>query len=157
MLSADGAWCDFYHLPLEAAHELSLNGTIPANALDDRQHLSYPLQTLLNFAVKPRATQRKRPEISPMLQGVPAANDFRKKIEFIRLIIKEWVANGGLGISDMSPEGRLRWNGHRETINVKKPYKHVWVAVGGMGRDDLRKVAWFDPEKPNEIVPDIEP
>lgn len=91
-----------------------------------------------------------------MLQGIPQANDFRKKIEFIRLIVKEWVTKGGLGLSDMAVEGRLRWNGNRERINVKKPYKHVWVAVGGRGRDDDRKVAWFDPAKPEVINPDIE-
>ena len=80
-----------------------------------------------------------------MIQGIPQANDFRRKIEFIRLVVKEWVTNGGLGVSDMEPEGRLRWGGYRELVNVKVPYKHVWVTVGGRNGDD-RRVAWFDPK-----------
>lgn len=158
MISADGTWCDFYHLPLEAARDLSLKGTIPPAALDDRQHLSHPLQTLLNFMINPRAgksTVRKRPEIDPMIQGIPQANDFRRKVEFIRLVVREWVNNGGLGNSAMEPKTRLRWGGYRELVNVKIPYKHVWVTVGARNGDD-RRVAWFDPKKPEATIPDIE-
>jgi hypothetical protein len=136
-----------------------MHGTLPAKALDDRQHLSYPLQTLLNFMSKParpgKTTNRKRPEIDPMKQGIPTANDFRRKIEFILSIVKEWVTNGGQGISDTTPEGRLRWGGYRERIEVKVPYKHVWVTVGGR-KGDERKVAWFDPKKPVATILDIE-
>ena len=102
-----------------------------------------------------KSTTRKRPEIDPMIQGIPQANDFRKKIEFIRDVVKEWTSNGGLGNSAMSSERRLRWNGNRELVNVKVPYKHVWVTVGARNGDD-RRVAWFNPRKPREIVPDIE-
>jgi hypothetical protein len=140
---------------MEAARDLSENGTLPSAALDDRQRLSYPLQTLLNFMSKPKSNTRRRIEIDPMIQGIPQANHFRKKIEFIRLVVKEWVSNGGLGNSNMEPEGRLRWNGCREVVNVKAPYKHVWVTVGARKGDD-RRVAWFDPQKPDAIVPDIE-
>lgn len=90
-----------------------------------------------------------------MIQGIPQANDFRKKVEFIRLIVKEWTTNGGIGLSDTSIEGRLRWLGNRELVNVKVPYKHVWVTVGGKGSDE-RKVAWYNPHKPDENIPDIE-
>ncbi|RQM06896.1 hypothetical protein DH86_00000018, partial [Scytalidium sp. 3C] len=58
VLSADGTWCDFYHLPLEAARDLALKGTISSSALDERQQLSYPLQTLLNFMAKPSRSAR---------------------------------------------------------------------------------------------------
>ena len=102
-----------------------------------------------------KTVNRKRPEIDPMIQGIPQANEFRKKIEFIRLIVKEWVHNGGKGISDMTPEARLRWDGNRELVNVKVPYKHVWVCVGG-ANGDARRVAWFNPRKPLEVVPDIQ-
>ncbi|RFU23705.1 hypothetical protein B7463_g12635, partial [Scytalidium lignicola] len=158
VLSADGTWCDFYHLPLEAARDLALKGTISSSSLDERQQLSYPLQTLLNFMPKAarsaRSSTRAYPQIDPMLQGIPQANEFRQKIEFIRLIIKEWVSNGGMGNSDMEPKGRLRWSGNRELVNVKAPYKHVWVTVGARSGDD-RRVAWFDPKRPEAIVPDI--
>jgi hypothetical protein len=158
VLSADGTWCDFYHLPLEAARDLSEKGTIPSAALDDRQHLSYPLQTLLNFMINPRpgkSTVRKRPEIDPLIQGIPQANDFRRKVEFIRSVVKEWVTNGGLGNSAMDAKTRLRWSGYREMVNVKVPYKHVWVTIGARKGDD-RRVAWFDPRAPEATVPDIE-
>jgi hypothetical protein len=102
-----------------------------------------------------KSTTRKRPEIDPMIQGIPQANDFRKKVEFIRLVVKEWVTNGGLGNSNMEPEGRLRWTGQREIVNVKVPYKHVWVTVGARNGDD-RRVAWFDPRKPEATIPDIQ-
>jgi hypothetical protein len=145
---------------MEAAHELATTGTINPSALDDRQHLCYPLQALLNFMEKPprsgRITTRyKEHNINPMIQGIPGANDFRCKIQFIKSIVAEWVGNNGLGNSDMSPQGRLRWTGHRELVNVKTPYKHVWVTVGARNKDD-RRVAWFDPKQPTEIVPDIE-
>ncbi|TGO18908.1 hypothetical protein BTUL_0007g01270 [Botrytis tulipae] len=158
VLSADGFWCDFYHLSFECARELTENGTLPTTALDERQHLSYPLQTLLNFMAKPsravKPTSRKRPEIDPMIQGLPQANDFRRKVEFIRCAVKEWVQNGGLGISDMEPKTRLRWMGHREIYDDKK-LKHVWTTVGGR-RGDERRVAWYDPRNPQEVIFDAE-
>ena len=90
-----------------------------------------------------------------MKQGIPQANDLRKKIEFIKTCVKEWVNSGGIGMSEMEPEGRLRWNGVREKVNIKVPYKHVWTTVGGRNGDD-RRVAWFDPNNPLAITPDIE-
>lgn len=158
VLSADGFWCDFYHLSFECARELTEKGTLPSTALDERQHLSYPLQTLLNFMAKPtrtaKPTIRKRPEIDPMIQGLPQANDFRRKVEFIRCAVKEWVHNGGLGISDMEPKTRLRWMGYREIYDDKK-LKHVWTTVGGRNGDE-RRVAWYDPRKPQEVIFDAE-
>lgn len=91
-----------------------------------------------------------------MLQGIPQANDFRRKIEFVRDAVKEWVSNGGLGNSDMTPETRLKFKGFRETANVKIPMKHVWATVGSRRGDD-RRVAWFNPKKPDEIIQDIKP
>lgn len=90
-----------------------------------------------------------------MLQGIPQANDFRGKVEFIRTIVKEWVTNGGLGNSDMEPAGRLRWTGNRELVGVDAPYKHVWVTVGAEQGDD-RRVAMFDPRRPEDIIDDLE-
>jgi hypothetical protein len=156
VISADGSWCDFYHLPIEAARDIASKGTLSPSALDGRQNLSFPLQTLLNFMSKPtKSTTVKRPEIDPMIQGIPHANDFRRKIEFIRNVVKEWVSNGGLGNSNMNPEHRLRWTGYREIVNTKPEYKHVWVTVGARNGDD-RRVALFDPRKPEDIRPDMD-
>jgi len=160
-------------LPEDAAKRLNETGSLAESALDDRTVLSYPLQTLLNFASVPKqpsasrsassasasssassySTTRRRPEISPQLQGIPAANHFRKKIEFIRDVVREWNANGGIGNSDMSREGRMRWLGPRETKNVPIPAKHVWVTIGARWGDE-RLSAYVDPRRPGELVGD---
>ncbi|KAM5356241.1 hypothetical protein ACJ41O_002887 [Fusarium nematophilum] len=163
VLDATGTWCHFWHLPQDAAERLASTGTIGAAALDDRAMLSYPLQTLLNFQAKPAAsrsgrtatTTRRRPEIAPDLQGIPAANDFRRKIAFIKDVVKEWVTNGGLGNSQMSRESRLRWGGYREAISAHAPQKHVWVTVGARWGDQ-RISTYVDPRKPWELGEDVD-
>ncbi|GAB1310404.1 Cell cycle serine/threonine-protein kinase [Madurella fahalii] len=158
VIDSTGTWCHFWHLPQVAAKRLQETGSLAESALDDRAVLSYPLQTLLNFATVPKSTSnptRRRPEISPELQGIPAANHFRQKIEFIRDIVREWNANGGIGNSDMSREKRLRWTGMRETRNVQIPAKHVWVTIGARWGDE-RLSAYVDPRRPDEIGPDID-
>lgn len=162
VLDATGTWCHFWHLPKDAAERLANDGTIEGAALDERAILSYPLQTLLNFQAKPTmsrstrtAASRRRPEIHPELQGIPAANDFRRKISFIKSVVKEWVSNGGLGNSSMSRESRLRWTGHRERSNAKDPQKHVWVTVGARWGDQ-RITTLVDPRQPWELGEDLE-
>lgn len=163
VIDSTGTWCHFWHLPQDAAERLAATGTIGAAALDDRAMLSYPLQTLLNFQSKPTAarpsrtsTTRKRPDIDPELQGIPAANDFRRKISFVKDVVKEWVTNGGMGNSDMSREGRLRWGGFRETIGANAPQKHVWVTVGSRWGDQ-RLSTYVDPRRPWELGEDVDP
>ncbi|KAI1649743.1 kinase-like protein [Daldinia loculata] len=159
VLDATGTWCHFWHLPQEAAEKLATTGELDETALDERAVLSYPLQTLLNFAAKPairptRNATRKRPEINPMLQGIPTANDFRRKIEFIKNIIKEWVVNGGLGNSNMDRERRQQWTGCRETMH-SGPSKHVWVTIGARWGDE-RYSALVDPKRPGELGSEVE-
>ena len=165
VLDATGTWCHFWHLPEEAAETLAKTGTIGPAALDDRAMLSYPLQTLLNFqskvgrptrtAAAATSTTRRRPEIDPELQGIPAANDFRRKIDFIKNVVREWVANGGLGNSSMSRETRLRWTGYREQISPGTPLKHVWVTVGARWGDE-RISTYVDAKKPWELGEEVE-
>ncbi|KAI0013468.1 kinase-like protein [Xylariaceae sp. FL0662B] len=159
VLDATGTWCHFWHLPQEAAEKLAATGELDEAALDERAVLSYPLQTLLNFATKPairptRNVTRKRPEINPMLQGIPVANNLRQKIEFIKNIVKEWVANGGLGNSNMTREHRQQWTGCRETVH-SGPSKHVWVTIGARWGDE-RFSAVVDPKKPGELGGEVE-
>ena len=163
VLDAAGVWCQFLHHPQDAARRLDETGYLAEYALHDRAVLSYPLQTLLNFA-KPSSSSsaslsssgsRRRPEIAPDLQGIPAANQFRKKIEFVRDVVREWTANGGLGNSDLSRERRLRWTGVRETKGVPIPAKHVWVTIGARGGDE-RLAAMVDPRTPGVIGEDVD-
>lgn len=163
VLDATGTWCHFWHLPQDAAEKLAATGSIGAAALDERAMLSYPLQTLLNFQSKPTSsrsgrttTSRRRPEIDPELQGVPSANDFRRKIEFIKNVVKEWVSNGGMGNSSMSRETRLRWTGYRETpLSAAEPQKHVWVTVGARWGDQ-RLTTFVDPRQPWKLGAEVE-
>ncbi|KAK1752407.1 cell cycle serine/threonine-protein kinase CDC5/MSD2 [Echria macrotheca] len=167
VLDSTGTWCHFWHLPQEAAKLLEETGSLMESALDGRSVLSYPLQTLLNFTAPPRQPAARaglrsasnptkhRPEIRPELQGIPGANHLRRKIEFIRDVIREWNMNGGIGNSDMSREKRLRWTGVRETKNVPIPAKHVWVTIGARNGDE-RLSAWVDPRNPAELGADID-
>ncbi|KAI0817670.1 hypothetical protein GGR55DRAFT_621417 [Xylaria sp. FL0064] len=159
VLDATGTWCHFWHLPQESAEKLAATGELDVSALDERGVLSYPVQTLLNFTTKPairgtRNPTRKRPEIDPYIQGIPGANDFRRKIEFIVRIIKEWTTNGGLGNSRMDREHRLMWTGSRETVR-SGPSKHVWVTIGARWGDS-RYSAVVDPKNPSMLGEEIE-
>lgn len=162
VLDETGTWCHFWHLSQKAADHLATTGDMDETSLDDRAVLSYPLQTLLNFTAAPRASQsqrsastRHRPEIPLELQGIPAANDFRRKVEFIRAVVKEWAKNGGLGKSDMSRDGRLKWPGVRQTKNCEVLTKQVWVTVGARG-GDIRHAVWVDSRKPTTLLSDID-
>ncbi|KAI0911810.1 hypothetical protein F4823DRAFT_263288 [Ustulina deusta] len=159
VLDATGTWCHFWHLPRESAEKLAATGELDEFALDERGVLSYPVQTLLNFTTKPairptRNPTRKRPEINPDIQGIPGANDFRRKIEFIVGIIKEWTTNNGLGNSRMDREHRLLWVGSRETVR-SGPSKHVWVTIGARW-GDCRYSAVVDPKNPGVLGEEIE-
>lgn len=179
VIDAAGVWCHFWHLPAEAAQRLAATGLLEEAALDERSVLSYPLQTLLNFGVgssgsssaasltsggASTSSSRRRPVIHPDMQGIPAANDFRRKVEFVRGVVREWVNNGGMGNSDMSRARRLRWTGTRETLKMVPgttaptpvpAAKHVWVTIGAR-QGDIRLSALVDPRRPNDIGPDLE-
>jgi hypothetical protein len=146
-LDPTGHWCHFWHLTQESAELLSSTGTLGGDALDTRSSLTWPVQTLLNFQAKPGSVRsarpatasstRRRPEIDPELQGIPAANDFRRKIEFIRDVVKEWVTNGGMGNSSMDRHKRLHWRGHRElpAASGDACEKQTWVTLGARWGD----------------------
>ncbi|KAI1430004.1 hypothetical protein F5Y12DRAFT_724200 [Xylaria sp. FL1777] len=159
VLDATGTWCHFWHLSQKSAEKLAATGELDESALDERGVLSYPVQTLLNFTIKSairptRNPTRKRPEINPDIQGIPGANDFRRKIEFIVGIIKEWATNDGLGNSRMDREHRLMWDGSRETVR-SGPSKHVWVTIGARW-GDCRYSAVVDPKNPRVLGEEIE-
>lgn len=162
VLDATGKWCHFWHLSEEAADRLTRTGELDETSLDNRAVLSYPLQTLLNFTVAHSSTvsssqpNKYRPEIPKKLQGIPHANGFRLKMQFVYKIVREWVTNGGMGMSDMSREGRLMWNGARQTKNVAETVtKHVWVTVGARGQDS-RHAVWVDCRDPTILLEDID-
>lgn len=84
------------------------------------------------------------------------ANLFRHKVQFMHAVVKEWVKNGGLGKSDMSRVGRLKWDGVRQTKNVETLVsKHVWVTVGARGGDSRHAVS-VDCRRPTMLLEDID-
>lgn len=146
VLDPTATWCHFWHLTEPDAINLRLNGWLDNSALDNRTVLTYPLQTLLNFSVPPRqplTSTRRRPEIPVQLRDIPEQNGFRDKIKFIRDVVGEWIANGGLGNSDQSREGRKLWRGPRE-IGNGNPQKQVWVTIGARWGDQ-RVSCYMDP------------
>jgi hypothetical protein len=160
VLDSTGTWCHFWHLTKDAALSLTNTGTLPESALDERTVLTYPLQTLLNFTVparQPMVSSRRRPEIAPEMREIPSANQFRKKIEFIRDMVREWTSNGGIGNTDLSREKRLRWMGNRELApgGQKGPQKMVWVTVGARW-GDRRVSCLIDPRKPGVLGEDFD-
>lgn len=160
VLDSTGTWCHFWHLTQSAALALAQTGTLPESALDERTVLTYPLQTLLNFTVparQPMVSSRRRPEIAPEMREIPSANQFRKKIEFIRDMVREWTSNGGIGNTDLSREKRLRWMGARELApgGQKGPQKMVWVSVGARWGDH-RVTCLVDPRKPGVLGEDFD-
>lgn len=98
---------------------------------------------------------RHRPSIPKQLQGIPDANGFRAKIQFMQQVVQEWVRNGGMGRSDMSREGRLKWDGMRQTKNTECVTKHVWVTVGARGKDS-RHAVFVDSRRPTVLLEDID-
>ncbi|KAL1842283.1 hypothetical protein VTJ49DRAFT_5668 [Mycothermus thermophilus] len=176
VLDSAGVWCHFWHLPEDAARRLTETGELAESALDGRAVLSYPLQTLLNFgkgsgsssssssslsssgSSTGSSSSRRRPDIPASLRGIPEANQFRKKIEFVRDAVREWTANGGLGNSDLSRERRLRWTGAREIpfpSSSASSSKHVWVTIGAR-KGDERVAALVDPRKPWVLGEDVD-
>lgn len=161
VLDSTGEWCHFWHLSEKAANRLTKTGELDESSLDNRAVLSYPLQTLLNFTrqhanpVSLSQPTKYRPEIPKELRGIPDANGFGLKMRFIHKVVSEWVSNGGIGMSDMSRDGRLMWDGVRQTKNIELVTKHVWVTVGARGQDS-RHAVWVDCRNPTILLEDID-
>ena len=161
VLDATGTHCHFWHLPVEAAELLNETGQLDTVALDSRAVLSYPLQTMLNMnrasssAPATSRSGRTRPEISPDIRAIPEANDFRRKVEFVRLVVREWVSNGGIGNARMDRDHRIRWLGSRETFGITAPQKHVWVSIGARWGDQSVSCL-VDPRNPAELGQEID-
>lgn len=161
VLDSTGKWCHFWHLSEKAAERLARTGELDESSLDNRAVLSYTLQTLLNFtmsnmtSVAASQSGRHRPVIPKELQGIPEANGFREKVKFMLKVVKEWVVNGGIGMSDMSRKDRLKWDGVRQTKGAELVTKHVWVTVGARGGDS-RHAVWVDSRQPTTLLEDID-
>lgn len=161
VLDAAGTHCHFWHLPLDAAEMLREDGQLDTVALDSRTVLSYPLQTMLNMnrassvSASTSRSGRVRPQIGDQVRAIPEANDFRRKVEFIRQVVREWVSNEGIGNARTDRASRIKWLGSRETFGITAPQKHVWVSVGARWGDHSASCL-VDPRTPSELGQEID-
>ena len=142
ILSSDGSWCDFYHLTAQAASDLALKGSIHADDLDSRRHLSYPTNLMLlgrNKSNRRLATHE--------FEAIIISNQFQKKLVFIKRLVNHWISHNGLGNGAEGMSNTFRWDGLREK-STAGPLKQVWVSLGAREGDLDRVVTDFDPMNP---------
>jgi hypothetical protein len=117
VISNDGAWLDFYHLPVAAAYDVQAGSRVNAASLADRSVLSYPTSVMLTGVYR-----------SHTFQDVVTANQLGSKLGFVKDVVGLWSTEGGLGC--MGPKKGVKWEGMREEGS-----KLVWVTVGAKGGD----------------------
>ncbi|KAI9731509.1 MAG: Cell cycle serine/threonine-protein kinase cdc5/MSD2 [Cirrosporium novae-zelandiae] len=120
VLSGDGSICDLYYLRPETARYLRETGRLLDDALAARGSLSDSLDSLCS-------SRQRDPEIFEILE----TNEFRKKLEFVLVIIKRWLSNGGLGNGCRDED--LFYKGTMEKQRWAE--KRVWTTVGALGGD----------------------
>lgn len=124
VISDDGAWLDFYHLPVAAAYDVQSGGYVDAASLADRSVLSYPTSVMLSGVYR-----------SHKFIDVVTANQLGAKLGFVKDVVGLWSSEGGLGC--MGKKKGVKWEGMKEEGS-----KLVWVTVGakgGDGRYEMRK------------------
>ncbi|KAI9866661.1 MAG: Cell cycle serine/threonine-protein kinase cdc5/MSD2 [Trichoglossum hirsutum] len=129
LISHDGLQCYFLHLPSRPAHALAKSGTpVSSDVLTGRSVMSYPTHVFFRG-------QADGKEFGDVME----ANRFRSKMTFVRDVIGEWIALGGVGRGFEDPDKELKhWKGPREKRTGKKDpaTKLVWVTVGARGGDE---------------------
>lgn len=121
IISGDGSWLDFYHLPIQAAHLLKQGAPpLSADTLATRGCLSYPP------AVMARGIYQNED-----FRKIIEANDLIVKLDFVKRVVGAWLDAGGLG--GLGEEDRfLKWEGASEGGD----FRFVWVSVGAVGGDE---------------------
>ena len=122
VISDNGAWLDFYHLPIAAAQALRSGGLLEAGALAERSVLCYPTNVMLSGRYDGH-------EFGALIRD----NELRKKVEFSKDVIAVWAKEGGLGV--MGRKKGVKWGGLMEGGG-----KLVWVTVGAKGGDGRYEV-----------------
>ncbi|KAI9835742.1 MAG: hypothetical protein M1819_001920 [Sarea resinae] len=150
VLSEDGKWADFYHLPPQAARALKRDGVVPTASLNKREVLSYPVQTLLHgfHTFRGGSVRDNANGIVHSFGDIVDANELEAKIRFVVRVVGGWIENGGLGSGgggggDAGATGaaaaagdRIMWQGLRERNDLSgRREKLVWVTVGAKGGD----------------------
>ena len=117
VVSGDGTWLDFYHLPTQAAKTLKTGRTLEAGALAARSVLCYPSSVMLSGSYRGHDFKELVKE-----------NELEDKTAFVRDVVGLWAKEGGLG--RMGRKEGVKWEGMLEEGG-----KLVWVTVGAKGGD----------------------
>ena len=117
VVSGDGRWLDFYHLPTQAAKALKTGRVLEAGALAARSVLCYPTSVMLGGSYPGH-------EFKELIKE----NELSGKTAFVRDVVGLWAEEGGLGC--MGKKKGVKWEGMLEEGG-----KLVWVTVGAKGGD----------------------
>ena len=117
VVSGDGRWLDFYHLPIQAAKAVKKGRVLEAGALAARSILCYPTTVMLSGSYPGH-------EFTEIVKE----NELDGKTAFVRDVVGLWAQEGGLGC--MGRKKGIKWEGMLE-----KGGKLVWVTVGAKGGD----------------------
>ena len=117
VVSGDGTWLDFYHLPTHAAKALKTGRVLEAGALAARSVLCYPTSVMLSGSYRGH-------EFTELVKE----NELSSKTAFVRDVVGLWAKEGGLGC--MGRKQGVKWEGMLEQGG-----KLVWVTVGAKGGD----------------------
>ena len=124
VISDDGTWVDFYHLPVHSAKNLKRGDKVGSIDLADRSSLSYPVHVMLAG----RCGEED-------FQEIVLENCFEAKLKWIKNVMGEWGCCGGLGLMSRKNE-RMKWEGMGEKKgNNEGQEKLVWATVGRVGGD----------------------
>lgn len=118
IITGDGSWLDFYHLPVPAADILKRGALLSVDTLTARSCLSYPP------AILARGVYQKDD-----FRDIIAANDFIAKLTFVKRAVGAWLDAGGLG-GLKEEDTHLQWDGATEGES-----RLLWVSIGAYGGD----------------------
>lgn len=117
VVSGDGSWLDFYHLPIQAAKALKKGRVLEAGALAARSILCCPTPVMLSGSYPGHD-----------FKDLIRENELSGKAAFVRDVVGLWAQEGGLGC--MGRKKGIKWEGMLEEGG-----KLVWVTVGAKGGD----------------------
>ncbi|KAI9876401.1 MAG: Cell cycle serine/threonine-protein kinase cdc5/MSD2, partial [Pleopsidium flavum] len=129
VISRDGKWCDFYHLPVEGAKYLNRNHTLPMKLLEKRDVLSYPVSVLLQGHYKPKDSKDE----SHVFKKVIVVNHLPEKLAFIQDVARRWHDCGGIGCMGEGEQAKLKWEGMAVKNTGDKSDRLIWDTVGARG------------------------
>lgn len=123
LLSHDGSWLDFYHLPVPAANVLKRGVALSDDMLSHRSVLSYPP------AIMARGIFH-----DDDFRTIITANDLIAKLHFVKRVVTAWLDAGGLGALP-AKDRYLKWDA-AGAVEAEPSSRLLWVSVGAFGGDE---------------------